>query len=84
MRRRNYQDRPRSAAFDALEKLALLGAIGLIAAPALKGIAYRWRMRNPAAAQESAVDEALEDTFPASDPPAGRFVDIPENRKNGA
>ena len=82
MRRRHRPDR--SSAFDLLEKLALLGAIGLIAAPALKGIAYRWRMRNPVAAKEPAVDGALDDTFPASDPPAVRFVDIPENRKNGA
>ncbi|HEY6644226.1 hypothetical protein [Povalibacter sp.] len=74
--------RQRSAAFDALETLALVGALGLIVAPALKGIAYRWRLRNPQAASEAAVDESLDDTFPASDPPSGRFVDIPENRKD--
>jgi hypothetical protein len=73
--------RDRSAAFDALETIALVGALGLIAAPALKGILYRWRVRNPLAASDAAVDESLEETFPASDPPAGRFVDIPENRK---
>ena len=73
--------RQHSSAFDALETLALLGAIGLIAAPAIKGIAYRWRLRNPLASSDAAVDESLDDTFPASDPPAGRFVDIPENRK---
>lgn len=71
----------RSSAFNVLEKLALLGALGLIAAPALKGIAYRWRVRNPRALREEAIDESLVETFPASDPPAGRFVDIPENRK---
>ncbi len=72
----------RSAAFDALETLALVSALGLIAAPALKGIAYRWRLQHPQARSDAAVDESLEDTFPASDPPAGRFVDIPENRKD--
>lgn len=72
----------RSPAFDSLETLALLGALGLIAAPALKGIANRWRLRHPRAASESAVDQSLEETFPASDPPAGRYVDIPENRKS--
>jgi hypothetical protein len=73
--------RHRSAAFDALETLALVGALGLIASPALKGILYRWRVRHPLATSDAAVDESLDDTFPASDPPAGRFVDIPENRK---
>ena len=58
----------RSASFGFIEKLALLGAIGLIASPAVKGILYRWRLRHPAAMREAAVDESLEDTFPASDP----------------
>jgi hypothetical protein len=71
----------RRSALDALETLALIGALGLIVSPALKGIAYRWRVRNPLATSDAAVDESLDDTFPASDPPAGRFVDIPENRK---
>jgi hypothetical protein len=73
--------RRRSAAFDALETLALVGALGLIVSPALKGIVYRWRVRNPLAASDASVDESLDETFPASDPPAGRYVDIPENRK---
>jgi hypothetical protein len=79
--RRHHDEPRRSSAFDALETLALIGALGLIVAPALKGIAYRWRLRNPSASSEAAIDESLEETFPASDPPAGRFVDIPENRK---
>lgn len=79
--RRSYDDDRRSSAFDALETLALIGALGLIASPALKGIAHRWRKRHPMARTEAAIDESLEETFPASDPPASRFVDIPENRK---
>ncbi len=71
-----------SSAFDTIETLALLGALGMIVSPALKGIAYRWRMHHPRASSNAAIDEALEDTFPASDPPASRFVDIPENRKH--
>ncbi len=74
--------RRRRSAFDALETLALVGALGLILSPALKGIAYRWRVQHPKARSDAAIDEALEDTFPASDPPASRFVDIPENRKH--
>lgn len=80
---RERHDDTRSSAFDVLEKLVLLGALGLIATPALKGIAYRWRVKNPRALCDAAVDASLDDTYPASDPPAGRFVDIPENRKDG-
>ena len=35
---------------------------------------------NPA--DEASVDESLKDTFPASDAPAGRYVDIPSNRRD--
>ena len=79
----DYDTRDVSSArrFDSLETLALLGAAALIALPAIKGISRRWRTRNPIARSEPAVDESLMDTFPASDPPASRFVDIPENRK---
>ena len=73
--------RRRRTAFDALETIALVGAIGLILSPALKGITYRWRLQHPKASSDAAIDEALDETFPASDPPASRFVDIPENRK---
>jgi hypothetical protein len=64
-----------------LETLLLVGALGVIVAPAIKGISRRWRIRHPAASQESAIDESLEETFPASDPPASRFFDIAENNK---
>lgn len=68
-------------AMGAVESVLLLGALALIATPAIKGIARRYRVRNPAAASEDEVDEALKDTFPASDPPAHRYVDIPVNRR---
>ncbi len=67
---------------DALESLVLIGALGLIVSPAIRGIAYRLRMKRPHALRDDAVDESLQDTFPASDPPASRFVDIPQNRKD--
>jgi hypothetical protein len=67
--------------FDFLEVLALLGAAALITMPACKGIARRWRVRNPVAKGEPAIDKSLKDTYPASDPPASRYVDIPVNRR---
>jgi hypothetical protein len=66
---------------DGLQTLALLGAIALIAAPALKSVSRRWRQRHPQAVTEPAIDKSLKDTYPASDPPASRYFDIPENRK---
>ena len=63
------------------ETLALLGATVLIAWPACRGIARRWRVRHPLARRDSAIDESLKETFPASDPPATRYVDIPQNRR---
>ena len=74
--------RRRRSAFDALETLALVGALGLILSPALKGIAYRWRVQHPKARSGNNANEALEDTFPASHPPASRLVRIPEKRKH--
>ncbi|HEY0940076.1 MAG TPA: hypothetical protein VGE08_08270 [Steroidobacter sp.] len=76
--------RPRHSrsVFGAVESVLLLGALAVIASPAIKGIARRYRVRNPAAADSDHVDESLKETFPASDPPASRFVDIPSNRRN--
>ncbi|WP_129775800.1 hypothetical protein [Peristeroidobacter soli] len=76
------RSRRRSAAFDAAESILLLGALALIAMPAIKGIARRYRVRNPIAADEAMVDESLKETFPASDAPASRYVDIPVNRRD--
>jgi hypothetical protein len=70
-----------SRSLDGLQTLALLGALALIAAPAFKSITRRWRLRHPQALSEPAIDKSLKDTYPASDPPASRYFDIPENRK---
>jgi hypothetical protein len=70
-----------SKAFDAVESILLLGALALIAMPAIQGIARRYRIRNPVAADEAMIDESLKETFPASDAPASRYVDIPKNRR---
>jgi hypothetical protein len=64
-----------------LETLALVGAAALIAVPAWKGISRRWRLRHPLASSEPAIDKSLKDTYPASDPPASRYFDIPVNRR---
>ncbi len=37
----------RRSVFDAVESIVLLGALALIAMPAIKGIARRYRVRNP-------------------------------------
>jgi hypothetical protein len=71
----------RRSTFDVLETVALLSAAVLIAAPACKGIARRWRLRHPLASSERAIDKQLKDTYPASDPPASRYFDIPVNRR---
>jgi hypothetical protein len=68
-------------AFDTLEKFALIGAIALIAWPALQRIGSIWRVRHPVAKGEPAIDKSLQDTYPASDPPASRYFDIPVNRR---
>ena len=70
----------RRSTFDVLETVALLGAAVLIAAPAYQGIARRWRRKMRIATTETAIDEQLKDTFPASDPPASHYFDIPVNR----
>lgn len=73
-------DAPRRG-LGTLASLALLGAVALLVAPAVKSITRKWRVRHPRAAQEAGIDESLEETYPASDPPAQRYVDIPENRR---
>ena len=77
----DYQPPRRRSVFDAVESIVLLGALALIATPAIKGIARRYRVRHPLAADDDQVDKSLKDTFPASDPPAQRYVDIPSNRR---
>jgi hypothetical protein len=67
--------------FDFVETLFVFGALALIASPALKGVLRRWRVKHPVARLEPAIDKSLNDTYPASDPPASRYFDIPENRR---
>jgi hypothetical protein len=71
----------RRTSFDVLQTVALLSAVVLIAAPAYRGIARRWRLKHPRAKSEPAIDKQLNDTYPASDPPASRYFDIPVNRR---
>jgi hypothetical protein len=71
----------RRTTFDMLETVALLSAAVLIATPAWRGIARRWRLKHPRAKSEPAIDKQLNDTYPASDPPASRYFDIPVNRR---
>jgi hypothetical protein len=61
--------------------LALAGAVALIAVPAIKRLSRRWTITHPQAQKEPAIDESLEETYPASDPPASRYFDIPVNRR---
>ncbi|AMN45952.1 hypothetical protein ACG33_02255 [Steroidobacter denitrificans] len=70
-------DRGRSLLWD----LALVGAFALLAAPAWCGIVRRRRVKYPQAIRERAIDDSLKGTYPASDPPASRYVDIPANRR---
>lgn len=64
-----------------LRTLAALGAIALIATPALAAWMRRRKNQRPRACSEPAIDKSLEYTFPASDPPATRYFDIPVNRR---
>lgn len=66
--------------FGGVRTLALIGAIALIATPAIMTFARRWRTRQSIAKTEPEIDKTLKDTYPASDPPASRYFDIPENR----
>lgn len=74
-----YEERSRGGGL--AETILLLGALSLIALPAITSIKRRWRVRHPVAKAELAIDKSLKDSFPASDPPASRYFDIPANRK---
>ena len=76
-----FRTEARSTTFDVLQTVALLSAAVLIAAPAYRGIARRWRLKHPRAKSERSIDTQLEDTYPASDPPSPRYFDIPVNRR---
>lgn len=78
--------RSRRPRFTTSQKAALGGAIALVAAPAIRLLATNLRRRRaasdqPKAKSEAAIDKTLKDTYPASDPPASRYFDIPANRQ---
>lgn len=64
-----------------LGALALVGAVAMITAPVILRMSRRWTITHPKAQKEPAIDNSLKDTFPASDPPASRYFDIPVNRR---
>lgn len=75
----SYEDR--SSSWNAVQTVALIGAVALIATPFIRTLLRRYRTSDPAVAMsEPSIDKSLKDTFPASDPPASRYFDIPENR----
>jgi hypothetical protein len=67
--------------FGAARTVAMVGALALIATPAVTAFVRRWRTKREVARTEPEIDKTLKDTFPASDPPASRYFDIPENRQ---
>jgi hypothetical protein len=67
--------------FDLAEKVFVLGVLALVAAPVLKRWFKRYReMSYRENVQEPALDKTLKDSYPASDPPASQYYDIPTNR----
>jgi len=73
-----YEDQRSS--WSGAQTVALIGALALIAAPIIRSMMQRYRSTDTGALTEPAIDKSLKDTFPASDPPASRYFDIPENR----
>jgi len=61
--------------------IALAGAVAFLAVPALKKWSRRRAITHPVAKSEPSIDKSLQDTYPASDPPASRYFDIPVNRR---
>ena len=73
----DYRDRgPRLA-----RSLLFVGALGLIASPLIQSLRQRWATQKTTARSESVADKTLKDSFPASDPPASQYFDIPVNRQ---
>lgn len=78
--------RARRRGMTTAQKAALGGAIALVAAPAIRILAANLRKRRlngdqARAESEAAIDKGLKDTYPASDPPASHYFDIPVNRQ---
>lgn len=61
--------------------ILVVGAIGLLAAPFIKAFMCRRTTQQEFDKADAKVDKSLKETFPASDPPAQHFTDIPVNRR---
>lgn len=60
----------------------LIASVGLLAAAAiLSSVRRRVARAHEFARADQRVDKGLKDSFPASDPPAPHYVDIPVNRR---
>lgn len=77
----NLQDIDRSQWTRALGATAIAVGVALLAWPAVRSMMQRRGTRQAAAKSEPAIDKTLKDTYPASDPPASRYFDIPVNRQ---
>ena len=72
----------RAPALNTTQKVLLAGAVALAAQPAIRILSHRLkRAQNDEGTLEKSLDKALKDTFPASDPPASHYYDIPVNRQ---
>jgi hypothetical protein len=72
----------RQPALSPAQKVLLAGAVALVAQPAIRILSQRLRRtQDEGSTLEKSVDKTLKDTFPASDPPASHYYDIPVNRR---
>ena len=71
----------RGSVYTVARKLLVIGAVGFLVAPMVKAAGKRLIKKKELAQDDARVDKNLQDTFPASDPPASHFVDIPVNRQ---
>ncbi len=77
----DFQPQYRDRGTQLTRSLLFVGALGLIASPLIKSLRARWAVQKTTARTESVADKTLKDSFPASDPPASQYFDIPVNRQ---
>lgn len=77
---RELTDAERTSGLSFAQKALIAGAIGLCVAPAVQALTRRRHAQLAVQKTEDKIDKTLKDSFPASDPPASHFVDIPSNR----